>query len=107
MWLYLPLGQLKVLLVFRVNLTGVVYSFGDTLDRVTSVLSKDPRNANLIKKLNPIWGLDKEGEVVGVWQIGCSWTLVYARQSRNVQILFNAHCLTDKSDGRGDLEWSL
>ncbi len=67
MWLYLPLGKLKVRLVFRVNLTGVVYSFGDTLDRVTSVLSKDPRNANLIKKLNPIWGLDKEGEVSGVW----------------------------------------
>ena len=66
----MPLGKLKLLLGLRDELTDVTYSFGDTRDRVTSDLSRDPRNAQLIKKLNPIWGLDKEGEVNGVWAYG-------------------------------------
>ncbi len=38
------------------------------MDRVTAVLSKDPGNAELIKKLKPIWGVDSEGETIGVWK---------------------------------------
>jgi len=43
-------------------------SLGETMDRVTAVLSKDPANAELIKKLKPIWGVDSEGETIGVWK---------------------------------------
>lgn len=53
--------------MFRVNLTDATYSFGNALDRVTSVLSGNYKNAELIKQLKPIWGLDAEGEVNGVW----------------------------------------
>ena len=45
----------------------LAYSFGDTRDRVVSILSKDPKNEEIIKQLRPIWGLDAEGEVNGVY----------------------------------------
>jgi len=46
-----------------------MFSIGDTRDKVTTILSetKDPANAELIKKLKPVWGVDEEGEINGAW----------------------------------------
>jgi len=46
-----------------------IFSIGDTRDKVTTILSetKDPANAELIKKLKPVWGVDEEGEINGAW----------------------------------------
>lgn len=43
-------------------------SLGETVDRVTAVLSQDPANAELVKELRPIWGVDSEGETNGIWK---------------------------------------
>ena len=60
------------------------FSIGNTCDKVTTILSEtmNPANAELIKKLKPVWGVGAEGETNGAWQergdIGCAWSLAYA-----------------------------
>jgi len=51
--------------------------------------TKDPANAELIKKLKPVWGVDADGEVK-IQQIGRAWSLVYAGKPWNVDSILCA-----------------